>query len=97
MSDNKNTAVKQAATGAKRGRKPAPENETKSQRFDRLAVERTRKALRYIAALGNLSGSAYESTEEKRERIWNALQVEIDRASAKYEKTEKQKAAGFTL
>ena len=46
-------------------RTPAPAGETKSAKFSRLASARVAKAVKTLKAIGNLSGSGYEYTEDQ--------------------------------
>ena len=50
-------------------------NETKAQKFSRLASKRVTKALKAIKNVGNLAGSGYDKTPDQVKRI-NALLTE---------------------
>ena len=50
-----------------------PENETKQQKFVRLATRRVNKARKALDQIGLLGSAAYESTEEQRKRIDEAI------------------------
>lgn len=66
---------------APKPRAKAPENESKSDKFKRLANHRVPRALRLIRAIGNLGNRAqYESTEEQRKLIINSINAAIDQA-----------------
>lgn len=53
-------------------------NETKRQRFVRLAEARTNKILEMMRLLGNCSSKAnYDYTEEDIKKIFNALEKEL--------------------
>lgn len=95
----KPNATKPAAgTPGKRGRKPAPVDETKAQRFKRLAVPRVNATIKGIRAIGNLSGSAYECTPEDIAKIAAVLHAEIDKAVARFSATKAEsKDCGFEL
>lgn len=73
-------ATKKDSTAAKKtpGRKAAPENETKSERFVRLAHPRVVKAIKAILTIGNLGSPAYERTQEQVDTITKRLREEID-------------------
>ena len=79
MAKNQTTnKPQQAVTSSKAGRKPGstvPANETKADRFTRLAVARVSKAIKAIQNIGNLGGPNYEKTQEQVEKISEALQV----------------------
>lgn len=84
------------ATAAKKAPKKstAPANETKAQKFSRLATKRVTKALKAVGNIGNLSGAGYESTAEQRAKIVTALQEAVDGVKSRLEGT---KAAGATF
>ena len=65
------------------------EGESKADKFKRLANKRTNNILKQVKNLGNLSTSAYEYTPEQVEKIFGAIQNEIDEARSKFEKTKK--------
>lgn len=71
-------------------------NESKREKFVRLAENRTNKALEIIRLLGNLSNrSVYEYTAADVEKIFSALECEI--ALAKKQFTEIGKTDKFKL
>lgn len=57
----------------KEARKEALANESKSDKFRRLAKKRVPAALAKIKNIGNLGGSGYEYTAEQVEKIETAL------------------------
>lgn len=77
----------------------APANETKAEKFARIAQSRTNKALAAIAALGGLSSKAnYDYTPEQWEKIYTALLGEINKVKAKVDAGGNARVdAGFTL
>ena len=71
--------------------------ETKAAKFQRLAVNRTNKALDAIASIGGLSNKGnYEYTEEQVAKIFGALEAELTKLQGKFKGTVKEEA-GFTL
>lgn len=50
-----------------------PENETKQQKFVRLATRRINKVRKALDQIGLLGGAAYESTEDQREKMSEAI------------------------
>lgn len=74
-----------SAGGGKRGRKPPPPNETKRDRFVRIATERTRKAIHAIELLGNLASPHYSWEPRDQEAMVNALLDAVDRTAARFE------------
>ena len=55
----------------------APKNETKEQKFVRLANMRVNKAIKAIRQIGQLGAPTYESTTQQRNRIAETLQNEL--------------------
>lgn len=59
--------------------------ETRSQRFKRIATKRTNDIIRRIRVLGNCSNrSAYDYTEEEVNKIFNAIGKELKSANARF-------------
>ena len=72
--------------------------ETKRERFVRLAENRTNKILNMVQLLGNCSNPAlYEYTEADVEKIFGAIESSIKEARKKYAKTDSVKNTRFTL
>lgn len=70
-------------------------NEARSNRFKRLATQRTNAVLDKLRLLGNLSNkSNYEYTEEEIRKIFSAIDDDLKRIKTKFNSTHKQK---FTL
>lgn len=78
----KMTAVAEHKVQSKRGRKPVPENETKEQKFRRLAQRRVTIAVKAIKALGKLSTSQYERSESQCDKIELAIETELQKTMA---------------
>lgn len=67
-------------------RKPRqPSNESKADKFSRLASKRVTKALKAIANIGNLSGGGYERTNEQVKKITDALTAAVNAVKARFE------------
>ncbi len=67
----------------------AIENETKEQRFVRIAEPRVSRACKAVSLLGNLAGSGYEYTEEQVNAMFGAVQEALDTARAAFNKKPK--------
>jgi hypothetical protein len=65
--------------------------ETKEQKFTRLATKRTQAALTKIRLLGNLTGSSYRYTEDQASKIIGTLRQAIDEIEGKFKKVRGQK------
>ena len=61
-------------------------NESKSERFVRLAEPRVSRACKAISLIGHLSASSYEYTEKQVEAMFDAMQQELDAQKAKFSK-----------
>lgn len=64
-------------------------NESKADKFKRLATNRVNNAIKQIENLGKLSTSAYEYTDEQIDMIEGALREATDNALSKLRKTKK--------
>lgn len=72
--------------------------ETKRDKFIRLAEARTNKIIDMIHLLGNCSNSStYDYTQKDVDKIFRAIQTELDEAKKKFGKTESKKCTRFTL
>lgn len=88
--------AKQAVKKERKARTPVPTNETKAQRFTRLALQRVPKALKMLDNISKLSGANYEHTPEQVKKITDALEAGVKVVKDKFAGV-KQAAAGFTL
>jgi len=77
-------------------RTPVPENETKSQRFVRLAQKRVPKAIKAINGIAALAGNGYEFTDEQRDKVIDALESAVKSTVASL-KRERKAAVEFVL
>ena len=76
----------------------AKEQETKRERFVRLAEARTNKIIDMLQLLGNCSNSsAYEYTQQDVDKIFSAIEAEVKEAKKKFSKSETRKSTRFTL
>ena len=74
------------------------ENESKREKFVRLAEARTNKIIDMIQLLGNCSNSsAYEYTQQDVDQIFSAFEAEVREAKKKFAKSEPAKSTRFTL
>jgi len=66
-------------------------DETRSQRFKRIATKRTNDIIKRIRILGNCSNrSAYDYTEEEIDKIFAAVGKELKSANARFTFNKKQ-------
>lgn len=72
--------------------------ETKRDKFVRIAEARTNKIINMIQLLGNCSNqSLYEYSQKDVNKIFNVIQAELDEAKKRYSKQDSQKGSKFTL
>ncbi len=72
--------------------------ETKREKFVRLAEARTNKIIDMLQLLGNCSNSsAYEYTQQDVDKIFVAIETEVREAKKKFNKIESKKSSRFTL
>lgn len=72
--------------------------ETKREKFVRIAEARTNKIINMIQLLGNCSNqSMYEYTQKDVNKIFSTIQAELDEAKKRYSKQDSQKGSKFTL
>ena len=74
------------------------EQETKRQKFVRLAEARTNKIIGMLQVLGNCSNSsAYDYTQQDVDKIFLAIEAEVREAKKKFSKIESKRGSRFTL
>lgn len=72
--------------------------ETKREKFVRLAEARTNKIISMLQLLGNCSNSsAYDYTQQDVDKIFSAIEAEVREAKKKFNKVETKKTQRFTL
>ncbi len=72
--------------------------ETKPDKFVRLAEARTNKIIDMIQLLGNCSNSgAYDYTQQDVDKIFTAIENELREAKKKFSKVDSKKGSRFSL
>jgi hypothetical protein len=74
-----------------------PANESKHDKFRRLAPKRVRNVLRCLRHVGNLSASGYESTDAERAKIVKAISDAFAETQRKLEHQRKESQDEFVL
>ena len=70
----------------------------KRQKFVRIAEARVNRHINLMRLIGNLSNkNAYQYDDQDVDKIFNAIQNEIDKAKAKFEFSNEQKDKRFKL
>lgn len=73
-------------------------DESKREKFVRLAEARTNKIIDTLQLLGNCSNTAvYEYTQEDVDKIFQAIELEMREAKKKFSKSDGEKPSKFTL
>ena len=74
------------------------QQETKREKFVRLAEARTNRIIDTLQLLGNCSNtSAYEYTQQDVDQIFSAIEAEVREAKKKFSKIENNKSSKFIL
>lgn len=74
------------------------EQETKRERFVRIAEARTNKIIDMIQLLGNCSNtSTYDYTSQDIDKIFNAIELELREAKKKFNKVDSKRNTRFRL
>ena len=72
--------------------------ESKRDKFRRLAEARTNRIIDTLQLLGNCSNtSAYEYTSEDVDQIFQAIELEVRECKKRFSKSGNKKASKFTL
>lgn len=72
--------------------------ENKREKFVRLAETRTNKILDMLQLLGNCSNtSVYEYTQKDVDKIFTAIQTQLNETRKRFNKQESPKGQRFTL
>jgi len=71
--------------------------ESKDEKFKRLAASRVNSALKQISLIGNLASPQYFCTPEQVEKILSALEAEIDEVRTKFRKRSERSQNKFEL
>jgi len=71
--------------------------ESKHDKFKRLATPRVTNALKKIELIGNLASSSYEYTPEEVEKIFAALQQTLTNTRNRFSKAKREETQKFAL
>lgn len=75
-----------------------PPNETKAEKFRRLAEARVNKIIAMLRLLGNLSKTGfYEYDRDQVEQIFTALQLELIKNKMRFLQSQREKRKRFSL
>ena len=66
-------------------------NESKAERFVRLAEPRVSRACKAISLIGHLAASSYEYTDKQVDAMFEAMQEELNAQRAKFDKRKDKK------
>lgn len=85
------------ATAPKKSRTATPKDETKAQKFSRLASMRVTAAIKKISLIGNLAGPGYEYTPAQLANIRTHLGKATEEALVKFDKTAAKAASSIQI
>ena len=72
--------------------------ESKHEKFVRLAEARTNEIIDTLQLLGNCANTSfYEYTQDDVDQIFQAIEIEVREAKRKFNKTDAEKSPRFTL
>jgi len=72
--------------------------ESRREKFVRLAEARTNKIINMIQLLGNCSNlSQYEYTQKDVDKIFRTIQMELEESKKRFSRQDSQKGTKFTL
>ena len=74
-----------------------PENETKAEKFIRIATPRVNSVIDKLDILSNCAGSAYEYNEEQIESMFDAIRNAVDACYAQFQPKQKAEKERFTF
>lgn len=74
-----------------------PENETKSERFIRIATPRVNKVINALDILSNCAGATYEYTEEQVEAMFDAIEMACITAKRQFQPKQKDEKNHFAF
>ncbi len=74
-----------------------PENETKAERFVRIATPRVNKVINALDILANCSGATYDYTEEQVESMFVAIEAAVITAKKQFQPKQKDEKNQFAF
>ena len=74
-----------------------PENETKNEKFVRIASPRVNAVIDKLDILSNCASSNYEYTEEQDENMFQAIRDAVDACYAQFQPKVKSEKEKFTF
>lgn len=73
----------------------APKNETKQQKFVRIAAPRVTKVLTALRLLSNCAGSGYEYSPDQMNRVASTISKAVEDMKSCFAKRQATKGEGF--
>lgn len=74
-----------------------PENETKVEKFVRIATPRVNSVIDKLDILSNCAGSAYEYNEEQIETMFDAIRNAVEACYSQFQPKQKSEKERFTF
>ena len=74
-----------------------PENETKAEKFVRIATPRVNSVIDKLDILSNCAGSSYEYSEKQIESMFDAIRNAVDNCYSQFQPKQKSEKKRFTF
>ena len=74
-----------------------PENETKAEKFIRIATPRVNSVIDKLDILANCAGAAYDYNEEQIESMFDAIRNAVDACYSQFQPKQKTEKERFTF
>lgn len=74
-----------------------PDNETKAEKFIRIATPRVNSVIDKLDILANCAGSAYEYNDEQIESMFDAIRNAVDACYSQFQPKQKTEKERFTF
>lgn len=74
-----------------------PENETKEERFVRIATPRVNAVIQKLEILSNCSGNTYGYTEEQIEAMFDAIELAVANARKQFQPKQQKEKNQFSF
>lgn len=76
---------------------PIPENETKAEKFVRIATQRVNSVIDKLDILANCAGPYYHYNEEQVESMFDAIRNAVDACYSHFQPKQKSEKESFTF
>lgn len=74
-----------------------PENETKAEKFVRIATYRVNSVIDKLSILSNCAGESYDYTAEQIDSMFDAIRKAVDNCYSQFQPKQKSEKERFTF